>query len=117
MDPSDNEQTELLRHIWNEMKALGTNLGGRIDNLAGRVDGVSERLDAVSERLDAVRLELKQEIKETNVRLGAVEGTLHELAAQQLMLGRYLKPGTERRVDELSERVMRIEEHLELGKR
>ena len=33
----DAETHELLRGIWNEMKALGKNLGGRIDALKGEI--------------------------------------------------------------------------------
>jgi len=74
---SDSEQTGVLRAIWNEMKALGQNLGGR---------------------LDAVRTELGARIDQTNVqlehvqvRLGAVEELLRDLAGQQVLLGRYVK--------------------------
>ena len=45
------EQVEILREIWNEMKALNS-----------RVDKTNQRLDKTNERLDAVRTELKQEI-------------------------------------------------------
>lgn len=108
MDPNDREQTELLRHIWNEMKALGTNPGPRIDR--------------VSQRLDRTRTELKAEIAGTNERLdltnerlGIVESTLQELSAQPLMLGRYVKNATVRNagaLDELRERVTLIEARL-----
>ncbi len=128
MDPNQNEQTELLRLIWTEMKALGQNLGSRIDGVSERLDSVSERLDAVrtelSERIDSVRIVLSgridqtnERLDQTNERLGAVEETLHELAAQQLMLGRYVKNAADRHdgaIDELRERVTRIETTLEL---
>jgi chromosome segregation ATPase len=85
-------------------------------------------------RLDAVRVELKSEIaeqgqqlraevQETNqrlsgveARLAAVEETLKDLAAQQLMLTRYVKNVVDRHeqsIDDLRERVVRIETRLE----
>jgi len=122
MDENNREQTELLRHIWNEMKALGTHLGGRIHAL--RVE-IKEELRS---EIGTLRTELKAEIGETNAkldqtnerldvtneRLGAVEGTLHELAAQQLILGRYVKHASQRAIDELRARVARIEGVLKL---
>lgn len=52
MDPNDREQTELLRNIWNEMKALGENLGGRIDKTNERLDKTNERLESLETRVD-----------------------------------------------------------------
>ena len=49
MNQENNEQTELLRNIWNEMKAMHQSLGSRIDK--------------TNERLEAVRVELKTELK------------------------------------------------------
>jgi predicted nuclease with TOPRIM domain len=120
VDPNDREQTELLRNIWNEMKALGQNLGGRIDALGGRIDQTNERLDVMrvelKGELDTMRVELKGEIAQTNVRLGSVEEHLRDLAAQQLMLGRFVKNTMGRRddaIDDLRERVTRIEARLD----
>ncbi len=129
MDPSNNEQTELLRLIWNEMKALGQNLGGRIDETNARLDQTNQRIDSTNQRIDAMHRELKSEIQETNQRLGSVEmrlesletrvgsveETLHELAAQQLILGRFVRNASEREgraIDELRERVVRVEMEL-----
>jgi hypothetical protein len=74
-------------------------------------------------RLDAVRVELKAEIQETNqrligveTRLAAVEETLKDLAAQQLMLTRYVKNVVDRHeqsIDDLRERLARLETRLE----
>src|SRR5438552_2909687 len=103
MDPQSEQQTELLRLIWNEMKALGTNLGGRIDELGrtlgARIDATNGRLDDTNARLD-----------ETNTRLGVVEGTLKvvedtlkDLAGQQLMLTRYVKHSVDRHDVEIAD--------------
>lgn len=122
MDESSREQTELLRHIWNEMKALGTNLGGRIDAL--RV----ELKEELRSEIGALRTELKAGIGQTNARLDqtnakldhtnerldTVDTTLQELAAQQVMLGRYVKHTSQRAIDELRARVSRIEGVLKL---
>ena len=119
MDPNSREQTELLRLIWNEMKALGQNLGERIDR-------TNDRLDATNSRLDSMRVELKSEIAgtnarldqtnerldQTNERLDHVEEALRDLAGQQLMLGRYVKNAADRHdgaIEDLRERVSRLE--------
>jgi hypothetical protein len=128
MDPRNDEQTELLRHIWNEMKALGQNLGGRIDNLGdtlggridaltGRVDVLTGRVDVLTGRVDALEHSLGARIDLTNERLGAVEGAVRDLAAQQLMLGRVVKHSVDRHdnaIDDLRERLVRVETELSL---
>jgi dynactin complex subunit len=48
MNQENNEQTERLRNIWNEMKAMN--------------QGLSSRIDKTNERLEAVRTELKTEL-------------------------------------------------------
>ena len=61
-----DEQTELLRNIWQEMKALGSHLGGRIDRLGSelgqRIDQTNARLERLEAGVDAgfamVRVEL-----------------------------------------------------------
>lgn len=119
MDPNDREQTELLRSIWNEMKALGENLGGRIDKTNERLDKTNERLESLETRVDT-RLAgidgrlavLEAHAAGTNERLDRVEGALHELATQQLMLGRYVKNAADRHdgaIEDLRERVSRLE--------
>ncbi len=124
MDPSDREQTELLRLIWTEMKALGQNLGGRIDRTNERLDALRVELRGeigalrteLKGEIGELRTELKGEIGQTNARLGVVEGHLRDLAGQQLILGRYVKRMADRHdgaIDELRERVTRIETRLD----
>jgi ABC-type transporter Mla subunit MlaD len=72
MDPRNDEQTELLRGIWNEMKELGKNLGSRIDQ-------TNAKLDQTNARLDQTRDELRREIRETNTRLDRTNERLEEL--------------------------------------
>ena len=92
MNGQDREQTELLRQIWNEMKALGSGLNRRIDKLSeelrGEIGQTNQRLDQTNQRLD-----------QTNQRLGAVEGVLRDLADQQLVLTRHVR-GKEAEQDE-----------------
>jgi len=55
---SSDEQVEILRAIWNEMKALNA----RVDKTNACLDQTNARLDETNARLDAVRTELKVEI-------------------------------------------------------
>ena len=115
MDPKNHEQTELLRNIWNEMKALGTNLGSRIDQTNERLDRMhkelSSRIDDTNRRLD----QTNQRLDVTNMRLESVEGAVRDLADQQHELTRFVKKVVVRQDDdiaELKQRVTRIETHL-----
>jgi len=119
MNTHDNEQTELLRAIWNEMKALGANLGARISDTNARLDQTNARLDQTNVRLEAVVTtmdrrfgETNARLDETNSRLGAVEGALLDLAAQQLMLGRFMRKLVDTDIGELRERLARVEAKL-----
>ncbi len=53
MDSESKEQTQLLRNIWNQMKEMNANLGGRIDRLGDRVDALGVRIDGVNTSLSA----------------------------------------------------------------
>jgi hypothetical protein len=96
MNPESDEQTAILRNIWQEIKALGESLGGRIDQtnegLAAVRTDLGARIEQTNVRLDLVRTELSTEISAMRTELGArlerVEETLRDLAAQQLMLTR-----------------------------
>ncbi len=102
MDEKNDEQTELLRLIWVEMKALGANLGARIDatnaSLGARIDATNARLDLAIEKMDT--------------RFGAVEGVMRELGAQQLMLGRFVRSVVDGDIIDLRERLARVEAKL-----
>ena len=88
METGNNEQTELLRAIWNEMKALGKNLGSRIDGLGARIDETNERLDKMGRDLGSRIDQTNVRLDHANLRLDAIENTMQDLATQQLMLGR-----------------------------
>ena len=80
-----DEQVEVLRAIWNEMKALN-----------GRIDGTNHRLDAMNEnlggRIDAMNESLGGRIDASNDRIDAPNGALLGLRAD-------LEAETRRRVD------------------
>ena len=48
------ETVELLRNIWQEIRALGDNLGGRIDQTNARLDQTNARLDQTNVELRAL---------------------------------------------------------------
>jgi predicted nucleic acid-binding Zn-ribbon protein len=111
-----DEQTEILRGIWQELKDLGQNLGERIDR-------TNERLDDTREALRGELAEMRREllaridgtnsrIDETNSRLDKVEEALKDLAGQQLMLTRYVGTVVDRHeqaIADLRERLARLE--------
>lgn len=71
-----SEQVEVLRLIWQELKDLGRNLGGRIDE-------TNRRLDETNVRLDNVRTELKGEISGLRTELKSeTSGLRTELKAE-----------------------------------
>ncbi|MBI5479398.1 MAG: hypothetical protein HY906_11105 [Deltaproteobacteria bacterium] len=129
MDPESGEQTELLRGIWNEMKALGQNLGGRIDQTNARLDAVrtelsariadtSARIDQTNARIDAMRSDFGQALAGVETRLGselrslagAVQG-VSELLRQRAVERERLAE-CEEDIAELKGRVERVEQRL-----
>jgi predicted nucleic acid-binding Zn-ribbon protein len=134
MDQNNNEQTELLRNIWNEMKALGQNLGAKIDKTNERLDKTNERLDAVrielKQEISSVRTELKQEIAQLGDRLDrvetrlvsmdnrlmGVEGAIKELTVQHRWMSSFVETTFarhERDISQLKEDCARIAAHQE----
>jgi predicted nucleic acid-binding Zn-ribbon protein len=100
----DNEQIEILRAIWAEMKALN-----------GRVDKTNERLDAVRTEIKGEMDELRRRVVESEVRL-ATATTQLSTDVQELS-GLIRDWREEHRSDraEIRARVVRIEDHLGLG--
>lgn len=113
MNGQNQEQTELLRNIWNELKSLGQGLGRRIDQTNERIDQTNERIDdtnrALCGRIDDTNRKLGGRIDDTNRRLGVMEEVLRDLGGQQLILTRYVKTVMEREIGELRDRLTRIE--------
>ena len=107
---SPDEQVEVLRLIWNEMKALNSG-----------VDQTNERLDKTNERLDAVRVELKDErdalrrrVVESEVRLATVTTQLS--SDVQDLSGVIREWREEHRADraDFRARLLRLERHAGL---
>jgi hypothetical protein len=112
-----DQQVEILRAIWTEMKALN----GRVDQTNARLDQANARLDQTNVRLDAVRSELRDEIDglrrrmvESEVRLATA--TTQLAADVQTLTGLIREWREEHRADraELRVRVARLEEHAGL---
>src|SRR5207237_1048436 len=71
------EQVEVLRLIWQEIKDLGKNLGGRIDETNRRLDETKEGLES---QIGGLRREMKAEISELRREMTADNAELrHEL--------------------------------------
>jgi predicted nucleic acid-binding Zn-ribbon protein len=126
-----NEQVELLRAIWNEMKALNgrvdqTNArldqtNARLDQTNARISETNARLDQTNARLDAVRTEIRDEIDGLRRRMVESEVRLATATTQlagdvQVLSGLIREWREEHRADraELRVRVARIEEHVGL---
>lgn len=114
-----NEQVEILRAIWTEMKGLNA----RVDQTNARLDQTNARLDQTYARLDAVRTEFREEID--TLRRRVVESAVPlatattQLAAEvQSLSGLIREWREEHRADrtELRTRVTRLEERAGLGR-
>ena len=119
---AENEQVEILKLIWVEMKALNQ-----------RIDGVSQRVDGVRSELVTVRTDLKAEIAAVRVELKAdmdvvrrrmtdteirLASAVTDLAGETRSLSSLIREWRdEHRADraDLRERVKRIEAHLGLS--
>ena len=114
-----NEQVEILRAIWTEMKGLNA----RVDQTNARLDQTNARLDQTYARLDAVRTEFREEID--TLRRRVVESAVPlatattQLAAEvQSLSGLIREWREEHRADraELRTRIARLEERAGLGR-
>ncbi len=100
MDPGNNEQTELLRNIWNEMKAVNGRVNQtneRLDTAIARINQTNERLGQTNEQLGELRAEVRSGFQRIDERFDA------------LLLGEHGREHAE-----LRSRVVRIEDHLGL---
>ncbi len=73
------------------------------------VVATNSRIDDTNLELRAMKTELKDELRVTNARLEAVEHTVQDAAGQIVMLARYVKNKHETAIDDLRERVTRLE--------
>ncbi len=100
---TDSDLTvSILREIRDAVVAVNQNLSARIDGVSTRLDSVSSRLDGVSSRIDTLTEHLDQ-------RFGVVETTLKDLSGQLVLVTRYLKHRTEVDIEDLRQRVTRLE--------
>jgi hypothetical protein len=115
----DGEQVELLRAIWNEMKAVKASLESQFEVTRREL---GERIDQTNARLDAVRQELRDEmdglrrrVVESEVRLATATTQLSSDVQQLSGLIREWRE--EHRADraELRARLTRVEEHIRLA--
>jgi hypothetical protein len=83
-DDTGEEQVEILRGIWNEMKALNARLETTNERLDQVRTDLNERIDLTNERIDRVRIELKDEV--ASLRRRVVESEVR-LANNQLSIG------------------------------
>ena len=104
MDPTNTEQTELLRKIWNEVNGLG----GRVDGIEKRLDGMDARFDRIDKRLDRVEIRLDG----GDARFSTIEDLLRDFAGQQVFLGRFVRNSFERYGGAIAE-LRRKVDHLE----
>lgn len=142
MNAHDDEQTELLRQIWNQIKQLDRNLGHKIDQTNERLDQTNERLDQTREelgaRIDQVRVDLSARIDQTNERIDQtnerLDQTIERLDHTNLRIDdlaldvRALRAATQvgfetlarggarqdERIEELRTRIERVESHVGL---
>lgn len=118
-----DEQVEILRAIWNEMKGLNA----RVDKTNERLDGTNERLEATKDELvremSGLRTELKSEIDvlrknvvEVELRLAtAVTELSTDVRELSGLIHGWREEHREDRADVRS-RVERIEKHLGLDR-
>ncbi len=118
----ESEQLVVLRAIWNEMKALGKNLGDRIDQTNSRLDQTNSRLDDAINRLGRVEgavhelkdgtNELRRRLVESEMRLATSTTQLHGDVQELSALIRDWRAENASERGELRGRVDRIERHL-----
>jgi len=111
----DDQQVEILRAIWSEMKAL--NAG--VDQTNARLDQTNARLDQTNARLEAIRVELRDEIDGLRRRVVESEVRLATATTQlsmdvQALSGLIREWREEHRGDraELRARIARLEERV-----
>lgn len=111
----DSSELEVLRMIWNEMKALRASLHQELqetrDELGTRIDSTNKRLEELKGEFDSLR----RRVTESEVRLATAT---NELAAETRELMHLIREWRdEHRTDraDLRSRVARIEDHLGLS--
>ena len=100
---TDSEITiAILKDIRDAVRGTNDRIETLDKNLSTRIEGLSSRVDELDRSLSA-------RIDQTNERLSIVETTMRDLATQLVMVGRYVKNRTEVAIEDLLERVARLE--------
>jgi chromosome segregation ATPase len=115
----DGEQVEILRAIWNEMKALKASLESQLEatrrELGARIDQTNVRLDAVREELKGEMDGLRRRVVESEVRLATVTAQLSTDVQQLSGLIREWREEHRAERAEIRTRLTRLEEHVGLS--
>ena len=128
MDGTSNEQTEILRNIWNQMKAQGDALRAEMAKQGDALRAeMAKQGDALRAEMTAVRVELREELGEldrkTDARfrevievLGAMNDRLGSVETHAISMDNRLGAMSERLgdIDEVRERLDRVERHVGL---
>ena len=113
MDPNNNEQTELLRNIWNEMKAQGQTLNTKIENLGAKIDKTNERLESLGQDLGTKLDKTNERLDKVEVRLDKVEGAVKELTIQHRWMSSFVENHVEQDLTRIKERLDALEAQRE----
>lgn len=102
MDPTDNEQTEILREIWKQLVATDRNLSNRIDQTNMRIDQTNGRLEQVAATLTAFVEQTQSNFARVQRNFDRVDERFQEAAADR------------ERFREVDTRLTRLEVHVGL---
>ncbi len=80
-----------------------------LKDIRDAVRGTNDRVDTLDKNLSTRIDGLSTRIDQTNERLSIVEHTVRDLATQLIMLGRYVKNRADVAIEDLRERVSRLE--------
>ncbi|MCP4660602.1 MAG: hypothetical protein GY856_34815 [bacterium] len=121
MDPTNNEQTELLRLIWNEMKAVKASVDTKLDGLRTSLE---TQLEGVRSEVEANRLEiekLNEKFDGLNEKFGGLRndfdvmrGYMVQAEIRSATVIVELRKDREELYGNLRNRVERLEEHAGL---
>jgi hypothetical protein len=117
MDSRNDEQTELLRNIWNQIKDLDRNLSVRIDHTNQEVASLKQEVTDVrlelGARIDGVKQEVAQlrgDVQE--VKLEAKAGRIASQSTFELLARADARQRSD--IEELRDRLERVERHVGL---
>jgi methyl-accepting chemotaxis protein len=112
------DTNDLLRLIWQEIKGLGTNLGGRIDETNKRLDETREQLGARLDRVEVRTEQLGNRVEEMGNRVEEMGRRIVEsemrVATEIVTLAGVVRDLKDRVVEALAqrERIDRLEDRV-----